>query len=62
MFEFIMEETFTLWRQDDMGNIFCIESNLKKEIAQNLCKELEEKVHKQTYWVEKTQIDNTNHQ
>lgn len=42
---------WTVYRQDDNGNVFVVRQNLSKEEAQRLAAELESHGHKQLYWV-----------
>jgi len=42
---------YTLYRQDDNGNIFIIKNNLSREKAMQMMKELEDRGHKQMYWI-----------
>lgn len=46
------ESLYSLWRQDDNGNSYRIESGLSKKDAERLCQEMESKAHKQVYWIE----------
>ena len=39
-----------VWRQDDNGNRFVVQTSLTHEQAKLLVKSLEEKGHKQVYW------------
>jgi hypothetical protein len=43
---------YRVLRQDETGNIFLVKGGLLKEVADQLCQILEQKGHKQTYWVE----------
>jgi hypothetical protein len=45
-------EKFEVWRQDDNGNKFVVQKNLSREAADKLAKELENRGHKQVYWVQ----------
>lgn len=50
------EERATVWcvlRRDDNGQEFVVKRGLTKEEARRLAKELEDRGHKQTYWVER---------
>lgn len=47
--------TWCVYRQDDTGNTFLIEANLSKEEAYLLAAELEQRGHKQVYWVQQKQ-------
>lgn len=42
---------YTLCRQDDNGNVFVIQKNLSREKAMQMMKELEDRGHKQMYWI-----------
>jgi hypothetical protein len=42
--------SWAVWRQDDSGNRFLIETNLTEEQARALVADFESKGHKQTYW------------
>ncbi len=46
----LLRGTWTVWRQDDNGNSFQVESRLSYEAAQTLTAELEARGHKQYYW------------
>lgn len=46
------KQSFSVWRQDDNGNRFCITKGLTKEEAVKLAKEFESHGHKQMFWVE----------
>ncbi|HEY9785996.1 MAG TPA: heavy metal translocating P-type ATPase [Candidatus Obscuribacterales bacterium] len=43
---------FEVWRQDDNGNKFVVQTCAGKSEAEELARELTAKGHKQTYWVE----------
>ncbi len=45
------QNLFTLYRQDDNGNIFVIQKSLSREKAMQMMKELEARGHKQMYWI-----------
>ena len=45
-------ETYTVWRQDDHGHKFVVDSGLSKSDADDLARTLEARGHKQIYWVE----------
>ncbi len=45
------EAVWSVWRQDDNGNIFLVRDSLTEPDARKLVHELEEEGHKQTYWV-----------
>lgn len=47
-----IKATYSVWRQDDNGNSYRIESGLSKKDAERLCQEMESKAHKQVYWIE----------
>lgn len=42
---------YSLWRQDEHGSTYCVMQNLTREEATQLCKEYEQRAHKQTYWI-----------
>lgn len=42
---------YSLYRQDDNGNEYCIAQHLSKEEAERLCKDYEARAHKQTFWI-----------
>ncbi len=42
---------WSVWRQDDNGNEFMIETGLTEESANNMARDMEATGHKQTYWV-----------
>ena len=42
---------WTVWRQDDIGNRFPVDSFPSQEAAKRLAQELESHGHKQLYWV-----------
>jgi len=44
---------WSVWREDDNGNVFLIQSQLNQADALRLAEEFERKGHKQRYWVEK---------
>ena len=46
-------ESRELWRQDDNGHKFLIETFFCKADALKAMREFENRLHKQTYWVEK---------
>ncbi|MDA7907947.1 VOC family protein [Akkermansiaceae bacterium] len=48
---------WTLWRQDDYGSCAIIERHLKKSVADSRLRELEERGHKQHYWIERENFD-----
>ena len=41
---------YSVWRQDDNGNIFLLKDSLTETDALRLVREYEKKGHKQTYW------------
>jgi hypothetical protein len=43
---------YTVKRQDDNGHVFEVERFDHRQDAEQLCKELTDKGHKQMYWVE----------
>lgn len=45
--------TYSIWRQDDNGNRFCIETGLTEKEARKKAKDFEDLGHKQMFWVEK---------
>src|SRR5258706_243334 len=47
-------DDWTVWRQDDNGNLFIVEKNLGYEGAQSLVASLEARGHKQFYWYKPT--------
>lgn len=46
-----IESLWSVWRQDDNGNVFPVRSDLTEQDALKLVREFEEEGHKQTYWV-----------
>lgn len=54
LYEDIKFHPHQLWRQDDNGHKFLIETFPCKADAVRAMKEFEAKLHKQTYWVQKT--------
>ena len=52
-----MTETYkpdwSVWRQDDNGNVFLVKNGLTEQEALRLVQEYERKGHKQTYWAKK---------
>jgi|GEM_PF-292534 len=42
--------SWTVWRQDDAGNRFVVQSGLEREAAEALAAEFESRGHKQLYW------------
>lgn len=53
IYEHIQLISHELWRQDDNGHKFLIETFACKADAVKAMKEFEARLHKQTYWVEK---------
>ena len=41
-----------VWRQDDNGNRFVVQTGLSREDAERLVVEFESRGHKQVYWAE----------
>jgi hypothetical protein len=46
-----LEPVWSVWRQDDNGNVFLVQDGLTEADALRLVRDLESKGHKQTYWV-----------
>ena len=46
-----METLFDLWRQDDNGNRFLVNSFPERRPAEKRLAELTRSPHKQTYWI-----------
>jgi hypothetical protein len=46
----LLGERWTVWRQDDNGNRFVVESGLARDGAHAMAFELQERGHKQVYW------------
>ena len=44
-----------VWRQDDNGNRFLVDTFATKELAEDRIVVLTQSLHKQTYWVEDEQ-------
>jgi len=44
------EPAWSVWRQDDNGNVFLVRAGLTEAAAVTLSRELEREGHKQTYW------------
>jgi len=42
---------YSVWRRDDNGNIFLVKDGLNKIDALRIARELQDKGHKQSYWV-----------
>lgn len=55
IYESIQLISHELWRQDDNGHKFLIETFACKADAVKAMKEFEARLHKQTYWVEKAE-------
>lgn len=51
--DFKSKNACSLWRQDDNGNRFCIETDLTEEDALRKAQAFEDLGHKQMFWVEK---------
>src|SRR5262249_4080035 len=49
-----LSDDWTVWRQDDNGNHFAVQTSLTYGQAKSLAKALEEKGHKQFYWYQPT--------
>ena len=45
------DAAWSVWRQDDNGNQFLVESGLDQESAQELMETYEKRAHKQVYWI-----------
>jgi hypothetical protein len=45
------EPVWSVWRQDDNGNVFLVKDRLTEPDALKLVRELESTGHRQTYWV-----------
>jgi hypothetical protein len=43
--------SWSVWRQDDNGNLFMVRGGLTEQAALTLLRSLEREGHKQTYWV-----------
>ncbi len=48
---------WSVWRQDDNGNRFLVESGLSRDTARRTASEFERRGHKQTYWIEPSRTD-----
>lgn len=46
----VFGKEWTVWRQDDVGNHFVVETGLSYERAQEVALEFERRGHKQFYW------------
>ncbi len=44
------ESVWSVWRQDDNGNVFLVKNGLREIDAVKLVREFEKEGHKQTYW------------
>jgi hypothetical protein len=44
------ETSWSVWRQDDNGNLFLVRDGLAEPEALNVVREFEKEDHKQTYW------------
>jgi hypothetical protein len=44
------EPKYSVWRQDDNGNVYLVKDRLTEIDALRLVREYEEKGHKQSYW------------
>jgi hypothetical protein len=49
------EPLYSVWRQDDNGNVFLVKDGLAEADATRLMRDLESTGHKQTYWVRRNQ-------
>lgn len=45
------EPIWSVWRQDDNGNVFLVKDGLTEVDALRMVRDFERKGHKQTYWV-----------
>ncbi|MGA1871885.1 MAG: hypothetical protein ACMUJM_25465 [bacterium] len=45
---------WSVWRQDDNGNVFLVKNGLTEIESLRLVREFERKGHKQTYWAKKS--------
>lgn len=52
VFEFGFGLKWSVWRQDDNGNRFLVQSDLSRDAAQLVARDFEARGHKQTYWIE----------
>jgi|SRR5215469_4303167 len=50
----LLSDDWTVWRQDDNGNHFVVQTSLTYGQAKSLVKSVEEKMHKQFYWYKPT--------
>lgn len=58
----IENTSWTVYRQDDTGNQFVVQSDLTRDAAEALVREFEARGHKQHYWAateNPVQTDNT---
>jgi hypothetical protein len=51
----VLRDDWTVWRQDDNGNHFRVQSGLSHEEARSMAEELEKRGHKQFYWFKPTE-------
>lgn len=49
----IYKPIWSVWRQDDNGNVFIVKTGLTQINALRLVREFENKGHKQSYWVKR---------
>lgn len=56
-----IELTFSVFRQDDNGNRFLVESGLNRTDADRLAAALHARGHKQLYWVEAEETGSCTH-
>ncbi len=49
----IEQKCWSVWRQDDNGNKFCIKSSLTETEAVRIARKFESLGHKQMFWVSK---------
>lgn len=45
------QRRWSVWRQDDWGQEYLVEAGLTQAQAEALAQDLENRGHKQTYWV-----------
>lgn len=48
----VPQQTWAVYRQDDNGNRFVVNTRLRREEAERLVAEFEARGHKQVYWAE----------
>jgi len=48
------EPVWSVWRQDDNGNVFLVKNGLAELNALKLVREFEKEDHKQTYWAKES--------